>query len=478
MTVRLPRRQRFALGAGLAVLGVVALAGGFAAGIGRAQSPENETPEAVASETETAVATPSPTATPTPFVPPTPVEDLGGWKPQLLPPERPFGLMEAEPYRVFTGDGDCLNLRPAPGTTFGGDPRTCVPEGFLLWLFGPEKEADGMTWRYALGEGWVATQYVQPAPEAERGMGPFGSVSVRQQAGDGSAFARISGGGDVTEYPPVPFGGGGIGVQPAVISPDGRWVAYSDWNTSPQAMVLIDLEIGFEQRFPRMLMLDWSSSGTMLVRDDLLGKLGWMSPMHGVFNEIPNAGELWGSWTADGQSVIGSSDGTTIVRLFLDGTRQEVKVDLEEDAYLGELSISPDGSRVLSVSYLGDIRVIDVATGGVTVLARAPQFEGGGKCGGSTGKLSAWLDDNTVVWHESYAPRGQNGITIANVDGGIQRVIPFFSIQDLKVVAPGMISFTTWEWFEDQPGLVLTWLLDAERGEGRPVAVGGFGVWQ
>ena len=242
-------------------------------------------------------------------------------------------------------------------------------------------------------------------------------------------------------------------------------------------MVVVDRDGGIEQRYPNYTSLGWSSEGTLLGSPRETGLLAWLDPVQGTLNEIPNSGGLWANWAPDGRSVVGSLDGTRIVQVFLDGTRNEVTVDLEEGAYLGELSLSPDGTKVLSASFLGDIRIIDMATGQITVLARAPQFEGGGRCGGSTGKLSAWLDNDTVVWHESYAPRGQNGITIATVDGGIQRVIPFFSIQDLKVVAPGLISFSTWEWFEDQPELLLTWLLDTESGEGRPVVVGGYGVW-
>ena len=481
MTATIRRHRRLSWLGLVLVLGVIGLAGSFAAGSGAAQSPETEE-----SEPEDETATPLPTVpmpptptleleapTPAAWIPPTPET----WKPVEAPSPRAFGLVDAEPYRVFTGDGDCLNLRNAPGTLFGGDPRTCVPEGFLLWLFGPEKQADGMTWRYALGEGWVATQYVEPAPDAVRGMGPFESVTVSQFAGDGTASARITSGGATFVHPWLPFASRGLGSSPPAISDDARWAAYTRWDTAPARMTVLDRQSGTEQNFPSLVAMGWSSQNTLLVRDDSRQSLGWMSPESGVVNEIPNSRDFWGSWAPDGQSLIGAVEGSRIVRLSLDGTRQEYSFELEEGAYLGELSISPDGTKVLSASFLGDIRIIDLVTGTMTVLARAPQFEGGGKCGGSTGKLSGWLDDNTAVWHESYGPRGQNGITIATVDGGIQRVIPFFNIQDLKVVAPGLISFTTWEWSEDQPELILTWLLETRTGEGRPVTVGGFGVW-
>lgn len=461
------------------VLGPLAVAGGFAAGTS-AQEGEPETP--VPEETATPPATP--TASPT-FAAPITYDDKQP-TPGEQPPQHAFGMVEAEPHRVYTGDGECLNVRPQPGTLFGGDPRTCVPEGFLLWLYGPAKDVDGMTWRYALGQGWVATQYVQPASDAAAGMDPFSSVVVTQQAGSGTASARVHRSGAVEDLPWLPYFPEGLGAQPAATSPDGRWIAYTRWDgpAGPQ-LTILDTTTNFAQSYPNLSSLGWSVENKLLVNVSAncatrgcTNSLGWVRPTDGAVNPIPGSNDFWGAWTPDGQSVIGQRDGNTIVFLGMDGTRREVAVDIDEGGYLGELTVSPDGTKVLSVSFLGDVRVIDLDSGRMRVLSRAPQLDVGGKCGGSTGKLSAWLDDNTVVWHESYAPKGQNGITIATLDGGIQRVIPFFTIQDLKVPAPGLISFTTWEYADDKPLPQLSWLLDTSTGEARPVAIGAFPTWE
>jgi hypothetical protein len=100
-----------------------------------------------------------------------------------------------------------------------------------------------------------------------------------------------------------------------------------------------------------------------------------------------------------------------------------------------------------------------------------------GRCGGASGQLSTWLDNRTAIWHESYAKKGGNGITIAPVDGGPRRLIPFFTIQDVKVITPALVSFTTSEPGDGGPGFNLTWLLDVQSGEARPVTVGSAAAW-
>ncbi len=479
------RHRRFTWVGVLVVLGLIALAGGFAAGNTRAQAPEGEN-TAVASEEGT------PLALPTEVAPPTPTPNAGVRPADLTPTEilsdkakiaRPFGLVDAEPYRVFTGDGECLNVRYVPGTLFENDPRACVSEGFLLWMYGPEKVVDGQGWRYALGEGWVASQYVQSAPDAVRGVSPFNSVTVGQYADFGTAIARIDRDGGVTEYGSISGRPDGMSTRAAVASRDGKWSAYTD-QSGPLRLVIVNLESGSEQVYPMHTALGWSADGKLLVTvsrncPGCTTSLGWVEPSNGVVNELPDSGNLWPVWAPDGQSVVGTPDGMRIVQIFLDGTRREIDVQLGEGAYLGELSVSPGGTRVMSSSTLGDVRIFDLATGAVTEVARASQVVNGGKggCGGSIGRLSTWLDDSTVVWHESYGVKGQNGITIASLADGTRRVIPFFSIQDVTAIGPGYISFTTWEWLDDRE-LTVTWLLDVATGEARPAAFGAFATWQ
>ncbi len=479
------RHRRFTWAGVLVVLGLIALAGGFAAGNTRAQTSDEATP---ASETDEG----TPAALPTEVAPPTPTPDTWGRPVDLKPTEilsdkgkiaRPFGLVDAEPYRVFTGDGDCLNVRYVPGTLFENDPRACVPEGFLLWIYGPENVVDGEGWRYALGEGWVASQYIQPVADAVRGLGPFDAVTVGQYADSGTAIARIDRDGGVTEYRTITGRPDGMSTRAAVASPDGNWSAYTD-QSGPMRLVVVNLANGSEQVYPMHTALGWSADGKLLVTvsrncSECTTSLGWVEPSNGVVNELPDSGGLWPVWAPDGRSVVGTPDGMKIVQVFLDGTRREIDVQLGEGAYLGELSVSPDGTRVMSSSTLGDVRIFDLATGAVTEVARASQVVNGGKggCGGSIGRLSTWLDDNTVVWHESYGLKGQNGITVVSLDTGTRNVIPFFSIQDVTTIGAGYVSFTTWEW-PDEKELTVTWLLDVATGEARPAAFGAFATWQ
>ena len=92
-------RKRFVL-AGVGAFIAAGLLGtlGIAATRGSAQNTPSPTP--TPSAEASAVATP--TAMPTPTVP-APVE---------APMAVPFGPLAAEPYRAYTGDGDCLNVRP------------------------------------------------------------------------------------------------------------------------------------------------------------------------------------------------------------------------------------------------------------------------------------------------------------------------------------------------------------------------------
>ena len=97
---------------------------------------------------------------------------------------------------------------------------------------------------------------------------------------------------------------------------------------------------------------------------------------------------------------------------------------------------------------------------------------------GGYGSLTGWLGAATVIWHESFAEKGGNGITIANVNGGSRKLIPFFTVSDIRKVAPDLVSFTTYENPESQGGFFLTWLLDIRTGEARPVTVGATPAWE
>jgi hypothetical protein len=465
-------------GAALLAIGVTAIA--FAGGAGHSeQTRPIITPTIEPEPTAIAVATVPPS-----YIAPAPPPKQPDQTRQEL---APFGPVAAEPVRVHTGDGDCLNVRSVPGTTFqNNDPRTCVPEGFLLWLNGQAVEADGETWRYALGEGWVAARYLRPAPEAATGMGPFRSVTVSQSDGVETLNARVASDGAVAGLPAMPYAQQGIGSRPQTVSPDGRYGAYGREEGYVPTLTIADLGAGTAQKYPHAYPIAWSGDGKLLITVSRLCPQqctwvpGWIDPSDGIVHEFETAPNSWYAmtWAPDGRSVVAATEGRQLVQAFLDGTLREILPPQPEGTYFGELSVSPDGTKVFSSTFLGPITVIDLATGERTLIERAVQQQIGGRCGGSSGKLSAWLDASHLIWHESYALKGQNGITIASLADGSRRVIPFFSIQDLATVGPGLVSFVTWEYPPEKPGFQLTWLLDTATGEARPVTVGMGPVWE
>lgn len=397
----------------------------------------------------------------------------------------PFGPLAADPYRVRTGDGDCLNVRPVPGTTFASDPRTCVPEGFLLWLYGEPQQADGHTWRYALGEGWVAMQYVVPAQGVESGFGPFQAVTVGARAGEVTKLARVSKDGRVTPLPTLPDVMQGLGDQPPLRSPDGRWAAYGREKGYVPTLTLRDMRSGAERDFPQANPREWSPSGDrLLVYANANCPLqcarfpAWLDPETGAIRPLAEPNKDWWAttWAPDGESLYVVEQGT-LIEVGLDGSR---RVILGQDAGVGygQIAVSEDGRKLVSSPFQGTINIIDLETGAVSRVQRAPQIPVGGKCGGSIGSLTTWLDERTVIWHESYAEKGGNGITISRIDGSMRKLIPFFTVSDIRKVAPGLVSFTTWEDPKNGGAFQLTWLLDTETGEARPVTVGATPAWE
>lgn len=457
--------------------GVVALAGlfgiaGLAATRGRAEDAPKPTP------TVTSTSTPAPTATPV-FIP----------KPTEPPvvekqPVMPFGPVEAQPYRVHTGDGDCLNVRPVPGTTFQSDPRTCVPEGFLLWLFGEPVQADGHTWRYALGEGWVAVEFVKPAPGAATGFGPFSSVTVGSSNGESTLLARVKADGSVANLPVLPSALRGIGGIEPQLSPDGRWAAYGVESGYVPTLALRNMATGAERSYPQAYPGGWSPASRLLVRVNAncprqcTWTVGWIDPAEGVVHTLTDRSNAWWTtaWAPDGESLYVIEE-AALKQVWLDG-RSRLIVAQDAGVPWGQLVLSDDGKRLLSSPFQGDIVIVDLGSGAVSRISRVEQILVGGKCGGSIGVLTAWLDANTIIWHESYAAKGGNGITISHIDGSGRRLIPFFTVNDIRTVAPGLVTFTTWETPANTPPFQLTWLLDTTTGEARPATVGAGAVWE
>ena len=468
-------RKRFVLG-GLGAFIAAGLLGtlGIAATLGSAQ----DAPSATSSPSVEATVESIPTAPPTATIP-APVE---------APMAMPFGPLAAEPYRAYTGDGDCLNVRPVPGTTFQGDPRTCVPEGFLLWLYGEPQVVDGREWRYALGEGWVAAEYVKPAPGAATGFGPFQSVTVSAQAGEVTKLAAVSKAGTVSDLPLLPSAIRGLGDVPPAISPDGKWAAYGREERYVPTLTIRNLADGTETKYPQAHIAAWSPTNRILVRlatncpQQCTWTTGWIDPQDGVVHQLTTKTNDWYTfvWAKDGQSLYVNERGL-LKQILLDGTSKTIALNTSEEVVWGEMSLSDDDRRLVVSPFQGAISIIDLQTGVVSKIQRAPQVVSGGRCGGGGSSLTTWLDANTVIWHESYAEKGGNGITISNVNGGGRRLIPFFTVSDIRTVAPNLVSFVT---FDDpgnkdgSGGFQLTWLLDTTTNEARPVTVGAAPQWQ
>lgn len=467
------RWQRWTLGAGIAMAtaGLIGIAG--VATQGSAAVPRPTEPAVAATET--------PASTPTvATTPPPPAER----KLDVQPLGRPFGPIAAEPYRAYTGDGDCLNVRPAPGTTFESDPRTCVPEGFLLWLHGDPLQVDGREWRYALGEGWVATEFVRPAPGAAAGFGPFSEVTVSAGAGEVTKLARVSHNGVVTEVPHLPSVARGLGAVEPSLSPDGRWGAYGDERGYIPTLAIRNMADGTEQLFPNVYPASWGPTNRLLVRvslncpSDCRWRSGWLDPGEGVVHSLGERTNdwYWHVWAHDGLSLY-AVETDHLVRIWLDGRIEQVPSP--GVSAWGEVRLSEDGRKLVVSPFQGDISVIDLLTGAVSHVPRAKQIFVGGKCGGGWNLLTTWLDKDTVIWHESYAEKGNNGITIARIDGTNRRVIPFFTVGDIRTVAPSLVSFVTFEApSPNQPGFPLAWLLDTSTNEARPVVVGASPLWK
>lgn len=406
-------------------------------------------------------------------------------------PRVPFGPIAADPVRVRTGDGDCLNVRPTPGTAFPTDPRVCVPEGTLLWLAGPVREVDGFRWRFALGEGWVATEYTVPAPEATAAA-RSGSMFAALGSFDGveDAYAVVDADGRVARPERVfAHRTRGIGSdEPGEIAPSGRWRVTFANDQSPPVAEIDSLVDRTRHRIEGVRWGSWGDGDRLAVvtggDDCQCGplQLAWIDAATGVVTPLMALPSNFGgfAWYPGGEALLVVSEYGGLTRYELDGRATPVRAPSPANPALGELSISPDGRFLLSNQVLGSVHVIDLATGATRELQRARQrSDFGGRCGGATGALSGWLDANTVFWHESYAAKGENGITLFDLRSGSRRIFPFFTVKDLRAAgSSGLLTFVTWESEAGQPPFPLTWLLDPRTGDARPVSAGDVPAWQ
>jgi hypothetical protein len=473
---------------GLALLSTAGLMLVVGAGVfmvtGIAGAEDEPTPDTT--PVSTATATPTPTATPAgPPPPPAGLDptDRPDYSDKHLPP----GPIASDRAIVYTGDGDCLNVRPVPSTQFESDPRFCLHEGEVVYLYGDVVEADGEQWRYALGRGWLATQYVRMEPrEFDDRLGGFDSVSLLDATNDwpgSSGGARMSADGRLERIPDIrePNGQPGEGLR---FSPDGDWLAYTLSGPMP-LLRIVDLRSGEKRSIDDAAAISWSDDGKLLLSaggcDATSCKRGaaWMYPWDESPTALSEAIEEYQDlvWAPDGESVVGTVAGKQVVRYWLDGTSETLVEQVAEDVWLGELTVSPDGRSLLAGGIAGPLRIVDLESGAISEFERAPQpVQAGNRCGGSIGKLSDWLAGGRIVYHESLAQKGSNGITIGDLRTGRRQVLSFWNIADLDAIGPDLVTFTSFEQM-NEVSFQLTWLLDTATGEARPVAVGTEAGW-
>lgn len=489
-----------ALGAVVVGLSAVGLAAAFGLAGGGANGPAEA---ATAEPAATITAMPESPVLPTPAVATATPDRLQA--PRELPrlaeddrgsPPTPGSKVEATPVRVFTGDGDCLNVRPQPGTTFEATPYSCVAEGTLLWLSGDEVEADGERWRYALGAGWVAIAYTRAAAPVSLELpgsvvtlwtlgeyrdpkqgSPIGGADVhvvRLDVASGKILARAV----------FPGYGGGLGARNPEISPDGEYVAFGRWDELGEGTTVVgSVSDGSAMEVPGYPE-GWSAEGALLLVTNqscdghCRYDLAIYRPGSRAFTTLATKVEgTVAGWTYDGSGVFVTNGNLELLEISLDG-RVKLHGTMAEDAGLWSAAPSPDGRYLLGAARLDSLALVSIDGADVRQLARAPQRELPGKCGGTWSRVSGWLDVATVFYHERSSADGQDGITLLDVGSGNRRVLPFFNAQDIGSPAPGMLSFASWSPTEAGPARSVTFVLDTGTGNYVPVAIGAGAVWR
>ncbi len=481
--------------AALAGFGALAIAGGVAglAGTGGDGGTPAETVNALTTVTPAAVVSPEALSEPEGLSYPS--QDYVQPKQRTIAPGEP---VEADPVRVFTGDGDCLNVRPSPGLTFQAEPFTCVPEETLLWLYGPAQEADGETWRYALGSGWVATRYTKPSERPDIGVPGAKSVTFWQEASNGKdpgmelVVRQVNvATGEVSAPVAYLHSEVGIGSRNPEVSPSGKYIAFANNTYEPSTggesvkLMVASTTTDTEREIANAYVGPWGKGDRLLVTlrssctDSCTWTPGWYDATTDTLHRLDFDGnEISGvAWAVDGQSVfIQKTNGPLLEVDTATGTAREVADSLPENAGFYEAVPSPSGRQFFIGGGFGPINILDVTTGAVTPFALAEQREIGGKCGGTFSRSNGWIDEKHIFYHERSSAKRQDGITIGDIQTGERRVLPFFNVQDLSSPAPGLLSFATWAGYDDLVFSV-TFVVDLATGDSLPVYTGAGAAW-
>ncbi len=420
------------------------------------------TPSPSPSATVTTAASPSPVTSPT-SVPPTPT---------VAPPPRSTAgdVVKADPVRVKTGDGDCLNVRPVAGTKFEAEPFTCVPEGTLLWLSGPAQEVDGYTWRYALGAGWIAVQYTEPATAPKLRLPAQTALTVWQRdskndaRGGGVTVARIdAASGKVLSSVRITDGW----TADPIISPSGTFAAV----TTNDGLRIVRVDNGEVKLLKGLNGVQWSKRDNLLVREPNTARASWYNSETGELTPVTREGEREDGmvWAADGGSVYTCID-KKLVRVFLDGRREEISY-FPANVSLWNATPSPDGRSLLTGGGTVAIKIVDLLDGSVREFKLAEQRPINGGCGGGWSMIAGWLGNSRIYYHERYSLRKEDGVTIGDPTSGRRTILPFFNVQHLRNAGDGLLVFSTWAPGSDGETAVL-FLIDSATGENWPLFAG------
>lgn len=501
--------MRATVRAHIVVIAAAAVAGavGAAAALHGLPSSAEEPPGTGAAETPPA--TPSPTPTPDPgplpwylWTPnleqPSPGPPVPADGPELPPmPAEPyphFGLVEADPVRVSTG-GDCLNARLGP--SLSAAVYTCVPDGTRLWLWGEARDTDGETWRYALGFGYVAVRYTEPDPVAPSGFGPFAAlraVGALDSIEWWTQVAEIRADGTVVHGPWFPYSLTWSALGPSPISPSGRYLASRSRDARSPSTQLIDLETEEVLSIPGSTPLLWGPGDRLLLAVDdppcvtedgrRCSYAAWWEPGLNEAAPLPAETGYVRAWLPDGSGIIVWGPGPETRLIGIDGSVRTLPVTVNSnslEAWVADIAVSPDGARAAVIVLGGPSYLVDLASGAAEQLDR-PAEEFLPRCGGGPGRIAAWADDRTLVWHEPAFLGRDGGLVIYDVVTRQRRFLPFPLGTGLAALPGGFIGVTTAEWPldpEEKRGNVWTsWLLDPQSGELHPVAFGAYAVWR
>ena len=418
-----------------------------------------------------------------------------------FPPEQktlPAGQkIEAASVRVATDDGSCLNVRPQPGTTFGTEPFSCLADDTLLWLYGPAKQVDGESWRYALGAGWIAARYTKPVAPPKVRLPASPSVTLWSQASDGKSYGtqvsarkvdlKTLAASPAVSFPHVEWG---IGGRSPEVSPSGEYIAMSN-NGTPDgsrtdAVVLVGrIADGSQVDIPDAYPGQWSSGNKLLLTTGISScnqgqcksAIAYYDPATGTTKRLtePSAEGGAAAWSSDGKAIFVLAR-RTLTRVPLDGTATVVTDAYPENLGFYEAVNAPNGAQFLLGGGYGPLNLLDARTGKVVEFVRAPQRQIGGKCGGTFSRSSGWIDDTHIFYHERSSSSREDGITIGDLRTGARKVLPFFNVADLSSPAPGLLSFSTWAGYDDL-NFSVTFIMDIATGDSMPVLTGAGAAW-